>query len=458
MTTSFLRICFTLVLTLPCLALCSCVSSTSPYPVAARTAWDGVNIPEAEPFESEPLEGRGDVLMFQPEYKPEYLPNPDKTRIVQSGRENGVIRQVAFLDEESDEPAVVAAARTAKRDALTVDPTLKTQAAGVLAAHESEQDVLVPTWVPPTASGPWPAKEYLIDGGDKMKPVYVEEDWTVHNLEIEDTVAHFDTVDGRTLVEPSNRVHLYAPRFGAVRKVEGIYSSGQITVLSETKREMGLKERKHSEELGFTAQETQTGYARTQHQPGGVGGRTASAGAGVTAGLVGASNFESVLSEWNVLQGRALGSAELLYLTEGSLSARGWMGQEGVKVSIGEQVPMAATTEEGAESFFVVKEGDSKTSKLRLIKVASKKSAQPGDLVEFTLRFDNVGTEPIGNVTILDNLTTRLEFLPGSAQSSLASGFVVQPNEGGSFTLRFEITDPLKAGEFGIVKFHCRVR
>ena len=35
--------------------------------------------------------------------------------------------------------------------------------------------------------------------------------------------------------------------------------------------------------------------------------------------------------------------------------------------------------------------------------------ANPGDEVDFTLRFDNVGNQPIGNVTIVDDLTGRLE-------------------------------------------------
>lgn len=473
MTMTFFRIPSAAVI-LSCLMLCSCVSMSAdsnalvlPRPATPgeiahikTQVYESIERQQGEQTAPEPLEGRDDLLMYQPEYKPEYLPNPDKTRIVEYGCPQGVIRQVAFLDNDTDESAIVEASRTAKPDELAIVPELKEQGAGVLAAHAVSEngDGLVPAWRPPTARGPWPANEYLADGGDKMKPVYVEEDWTVHNLEIEDTVAHFDTLDGRTLVEPSNRVHLYAPRFGSVRKVEGIYSSGQVTVLSEARMQAGLEQRKHLEKIGFTAQETQTGFARTRHRLGGVGARAAIAGTDSATGLLGTGNYEAVLSEWNVLQGRMLGSAELLYLAEGALSARAWQGEEGVQVRIGQQVPMAAVKEEGAESIFVIKEDESRTSKLRLVKVASKKSAQPGDLVEFTLRFDNVGTEPIGNVTILDNLTTRLEFLPGSAESSLESGFVVQPNEGGSFTLRFEITDPLLPGEFGIVKFHCRVR
>jgi uncharacterized repeat protein (TIGR01451 family) len=160
----------------------------------------------------------------------------------------------------------------------------------------------------------------------------------------------------------------------------------------------------------------------------------------------------------NLLRQQFIGLAELTYLTEGRVYARAWQGNEGIKVQMNILAPMAATSEEGAESFFQIEEDESKTSKLRLIKTASKKSAQSGEIVEFTLRFDNIGTQLIGNVTILDSLTTRLEFLSGTALSSLKSGFVVQPNDGGSFTLRFEITDPLKPGEFGVIQFQCRVR
>ncbi len=60
-----------------------------------------------------------------------------------------------------------------------------------------------------------------------------------------------------------------------------------------------------------------------------------------------------------------------------------------------------------------------------------------------TLRFDNLGNRPLGNITILDNLTTRLELVPGSAQCSVPAAFVVEPNDGGSDILRFEITDPI---------------
>ena len=74
---------------------------------------------------------------------------------------------------------------------------------------------------------PWPEDEYLRDGGDRRMPTGVGREWQVYGLEMEDTVAHYDTVDGRRIVEPSNEVYIYSPRFGAVRQVVGLVANEQ---------------------------------------------------------------------------------------------------------------------------------------------------------------------------------------------------------------------------------------
>jgi uncharacterized repeat protein (TIGR01451 family) len=95
---------------------------------------------------------------------------------------------------------------------------------------------------------------------------------------------------------------------------------------------------------------------------------------------------------------------------------------------------------------------------LRLVKVASTSYARPGEEVEFTIRFDNVGNEEIGNVTIVDNLTARLEYVSDSSQCSVPSQFKTERNESDSAVLRWEITDPLPAGNGGVIRFKCTVR
>ena len=74
-------------------------------------------------------------------------------------------------------------------------------------------------WIPPGIVPPWPADEYLRDGGNVGPPVAVGKNGELIGLQMEDTVARYKTLDGRTLVVPSNEVELYSPRFNAVRQV-----------------------------------------------------------------------------------------------------------------------------------------------------------------------------------------------------------------------------------------------
>ena len=82
-------------------------------------------------------------------------------------------------------------------------------------------------WKPPGISGPWPHDEYICDGGPQGGGVKVRADWRLDGLQAEDTIVHYDTIDGRTIVEPSNRVCIYAPRFAAVRKMDVPFANDQ---------------------------------------------------------------------------------------------------------------------------------------------------------------------------------------------------------------------------------------
>ena len=96
--------------------------------------------------------------------------------------------------------------------------------------------------------------------------------------------------------------------------------------------------------------------------------------------------------------------------------------------------------------------------RLRLIKLASTGHALPGEEVEFTLRFDNIGDQVIGNVTIADSLATRFEYVAGSAKSSVDADFITESNDAGSLILRWEIKDPVKPSTGGILRFKVKVR
>ena len=96
---------------------------------------------------------------------------------------------------------------------------------------------------------------------------------------------------------------------------------------------------------------------------------------------------------------------------------------------------MAETGTEKAAAVYTLRPPDN--PRLRIVKVASTAFAEPGDEVDFTIRFDNVGDQTIHNVAILDSLSTRLEYIPDSAQCSRKAQFL-QPAQRGRFA-----ADPL---------------
>ena len=334
-------------------------------------------------------------------------------------------------------------------DSLTIDPELKSVGLSVIEnQHKSGGH---------TPSGEGRANEYIINGDDTGKPAYVE-DWTVHNFEAGNTIAHFDTLDGQIVVEPSNRVHIYAPRFGAIRKIEGVLLDGQTTALIAARSQQVSSQNQNAVQTSFADHEASTRYARTQDQINSIDGQRRGAGMETTQSLGGYDNYQVVDSDALLQRTFGFGGAVRTQLDRGAVNAKAWMGSEGLKVQMNDLAPMSATGIDGAAVYFQVEDKQSRTSKLRLIKVASKESAQPGEIIEFTLRFDNIGNQLLGNVTVLDDLTGRLEFLPGTAVASLKSGFVPQLNERGTLTLRFEIIEPLAPGDFGVIQFQCRVR
>ena len=312
-------------------------------------------------------------------------------------------------------------------------------------------------WAPPGIAKPWPPEEYLCDGGDKGSPVAVSPNWELYGLGLEDTVAHYDSLDGRTLVEASNKVCVYAPRFGAVRVVSRIAENENIDQAGGVELPQHLVK---ADRVAVPASSLQRYQAR-----GDVGTKIASAyrsrqGDGAISSALFASGFQDAFlpfEDLSAIRNGILDQAEKARLSEGVQAAIVWSQDESVQVALNHRMAVAFTQNERTEEVYTVK--DLRDSpKLRVIKVASTQSAQPGEFVDFTLRFDNVGDQPLGNIVLVDNLTTRLEYVPDSAQSSLKSDFAVEPNEGESLVLRWEIDEPLDPGEGGIVRFRCRVR
>ena len=283
------------------------------------------------------------------------------------------------------------------------------------------------------------------------------QDWTLLGLDQEDTVAHYDTLDGRTEVQASNRVPIYAPRFAAIRQVSGLSMSHTRNRLAGVELPTGPLTQEEQLQPTGVHQPLQTerylgtrGLQDFREREGTLG----FTGDVLLAGL--RDRFQ-IYEDFQVIRDGTFDNSEKARLTLWLAAAHAWESDQSAQVGIDEHAAVQVTGRSRVQSIYEYELPDGKP-RLRIIKVASTSQAQPGDEIEFTLRFDNVGDQAIGNVTIIDNLTTRLEYVPGTAECSLTARFVTQENDGESLVLRWEVMDPLEVGQGGIIRFHCRVR
>lgn len=304
---------------------------------------------------------------------------------------------------------------------------------------------------------PLPQGEYLFDGDDHGRSVTVDKTWNVYGLDIEDTIAHFDTLDGRRLVSPSNRVAIYAPRFSAVRKVCNPGASYTATSPHQFEDEHQMLSARGTALTDATEQFEQLARHQAANHPSSFIDRTRGVLADNTTQLFGVRNSFSAFENLQIIRFGRFTSAESARLDVGMQSANVWQDNLGLQVVVDEVQPVVVKSVNQFREMESI-DSDKNNNILRVVKIASTIAARPGDIVEFTIRFDNISSKKIGNITIIDNLTSRLEYVASSAESTHHADFITKPNSAGSSQLRWEIRDPIQPGKGGIVRFKCLVR
>jgi uncharacterized repeat protein (TIGR01451 family) len=312
-------------------------------------------------------------------------------------------------------------------------------------------------WSPPGISQPWPDDEYVRDGGDKGVPTAVGDESKVNGLEYEDTIAHYETMDGKTVVEPSNEVHIYSPRFSAVRQVVGLAASEQKQKLYDVNGNLALAAPKLSQKVNSAKQQVQIDNA--------ISARPLQAfrmkqGDGALSNVIGPRGFQNSYKPYENLAINRIGifdNKDKLLFARSAQSAVSWSQTEKLQVILDLRSAMAAVQNEQATTIFSADVPPGKP-KLRVVKTASTPDAAPGEEVWFTIRFDNVGNQSVGHVAIIDSLSPRLEYVENSAQCSRKADFTTQPNEVESLVIRCELSEPLEPGRGGLIRFCCKVR
>ncbi len=300
-----------------------------------------------------------------------------------------------------------------------------------------------------------PRDEYLCDGGDRGLPAGVKEDWQIDGLEQEDTVAHYETVDGRTVITPSNQVCIYAPRFGVVRRVIDLHEYARYDAAIGYGQTTSLAKIDERERPAHSINKLEPTINRVGDPPSLIREREQSGELGREERLAAEIGTLSPYCDLQVVRAGILVGEERVKIARASLAAVTWTGDQAPQITVDSRNAVAAVSDRQPGVMYHLEEPNKPC--LRLLKLASCGSAKQGEIIEFTLRLDNVGNREMGNVTVIDSLTTRLEFVPGSDKASVAAEFSAEPNSGGSEVLRWEIKDPLEAGAGVILQFKCKV-
>lgn len=314
---------------------------------------------------------------------------------------------------------------------------------------------------PPGAARPFPNQgpnkdEFVCDGGDRGLPVHYR-GTERGGLDLEDTVAEYKDDTGRARVTPSTQACIYAPRFGSVS--------------SATLPEEGLQIEKAA---GHQDQTTAGGMlARTvideQRQADESRSMLTRSRPSAVEVAEGENHLHKALKpenhvklvgpheDFRFLQEGQFESADAAVIARGVNAAQEWAdGRRPIivaKDTAGQIVQGRFTAQDytGVE--------DRRTpGELRLVKVADKASAHPGDIVTFTIRFDNVGGRDLTSLRVVDNLSPRLEYVENSIQSDREGTVNVEDNGFGGKLLTFEFDEPLKGQTGGFISFQCRVR
>ncbi|MCH7990571.1 MAG: DUF11 domain-containing protein [Planctomycetes bacterium] len=300
-------------------------------------------------------------------------------------------------------------------------------------------------------------EEYLFDGGDRDLPVHYD-DFNRLGLDTEDTVVEYTDHTGKHHVKATNRVAVFAPRFGAVRSISQPSTGVSVEKLAgadETRKSSGLRNR--TVPIDHSQRNSLAGI-RVRSRVSGVDTEVGQTGIQQRTIATENTNIHEVFGETAFLRSGQFLETEEARISYGIGAALIWSQKLSPVISAvtsaGQEVYTSSLPEE-----MVGREDQRKTKgDLRIVKLADKKTAHPGDVITFTIRYDNVGQRELHNILIVDNLTPRLEYIDDSAGSDRAGRLVVEDNQEGSLVLKFELSEPLAGGEGGVVTFRTRVR
>jgi len=297
--------------------------------------------------------------------------------------------------------------------------------------------------------------EYLCDGGDREDPVRYDQDQLI-GLETQDTVAEYLGEEGRRKVRRSNEVCIYAPRFSSVSVISGTVEDAQVA--RPTQNQHTLQQVALHRDDRLNVHRLDAGVERMLSRVRGSVVRNADIAWQVELPVAMVTHASELvpLTYFGPLYATVLKQADEALLEIRIQSAQVWTrDQNPVIVGTVDGVQLVDSKFKVAELAGTDVRGP---GRLRIVKLTDARVASQGDEITFTIRYENPGDSPVTDVTIVDNLTPRLEYLAGSQSGTRAARFDAVDNGEGSQILRWELEAPLPPRESGEVTFKVQVR
>jgi uncharacterized repeat protein (TIGR01451 family) len=307
----------------------------------------------------------------------------------------------------------------------------------------------------PAAAAKYYPDEYLFDGGDRDMEIHYD-DYQMLGLETEDTAMEYRDERGARRVKPTNRVAIYSPRFAAVTAISQPLEDvggGRPTQAIVTQSGVGYVNRE-----GTFAQHQRDATERLVTRARGSGLTSEIASDAVDLPTEAYENVHTTvpLQDYAFVRTGQFKQADEPRLAASIQSAIVWTRDQYPVIEAQTESVGELRTHFHAQDLVGVETRYQKG--LRIVKLADKQVAQPGDIVSFTIRFDNLSNYELRDVVIVDNLTPRLEYVDDSGDLSLNGRLVTEDNGEGSLVLRWELDEPLAPRSGGVASFQARVR
>lgn len=300
--------------------------------------------------------------------------------------------------------------------------------------------------------------EYVFDGGDRNLSAAMHTDRS--GLDSEDTVAAFTDHTGDLRTTPSNRVAVYAPRFGSVRTVTGLVADIKVD------QALGAKDT-------IAVDNLKTGHAALEnvHETGLYGLQTNDRADGMKSSVPPMQARRTEIAGQNQkfdhgLEGRVFSSPGIFNRNDGIIlvqqmrNAITWTREDFPVINAVTTNASEITAKFKVQQTIGVEDERETKGNVHIIKLADREVAQSGDTITFTIRFQNTGDFDVYDVSVVDNLTPRLDYVSGSASidEEHPGEVIVEPNGEGSSILTFRLDSPLKGHESGTITFDATVR